>query len=140
MSDSEYLEVRLERWKQALLVLAGASATLFATAIADPSQHPSYRIWRWVLIWLLVEVPAVGAAAVLTLSARWKDLRSVAQQHTAFGFAACAWASLLAFRLKLGYMTATGMTVAVVLLGTALLLGYIWFRKVRLSTPEEMFP
>jgi len=140
MSNSEHLEYRLERWKQALLVLAGASATLLATALADPSQHPTYRLWRWVLVWLLVEVPAVGAVVALAGSMRWRSFGSLTRQHVAFGFATCAWASLLAFRLKLAYMPATGITVAVTLLGVALGSGYIWFRKIRLRAPEEMFP
>ena len=71
---------------------------------------------------------------------QWRSFGSLARQHVAFGFAACAWASLLAFRLKLAYMPASGITVAVILLGIALCGGYIWFREVRLSTPEEMFP
>ena len=140
MTDSEHLENRLERWKQALLVLAGASTTLLATAIADPSQHPNYQLWRWVLVWLLVEGAAVGAAVVLAGAVRWRSFGSLARQHVAFGFAACAWVSLLAFRLKLAYMPATGITIAVTLLGLALASGYAWFRRVRLSTPEEMFP
>ena len=140
MTDSEQLEFRLERRKQALLVLAGASVTLLATAIADPIQHPTYRLWRWVFVWLLVEVPAISAAVALAGSRRWRSFGSLARQHVAFGFAACAWSSLLAFRLKLSYMPATEITIAVILLGIALCSGYIWFRRIRLSTPEEMFP
>ena len=132
MTDSEHMEHRLERREKALLVLAGASVALLTTAIVDPSQPPNYRLWWWVLIWLLVAGPAIAAAVALAGSVRWQSFGSLARQHVAFEFATCARASPLAFHLRLAYMPATGITIA---LGS----GYAWFRKGRLDMLKELF-
>lgn len=139
--ETEQLEKELKIWDRLMYMPAGASIVLVALSfrhIDYADRWPGFQnhagvIWQWM------QIAITPPAFYLSWSKRWKALPFREKKNTIVGFFIASWFTFLA----MGFITLNYYIVVLGLLtgGAALIiLGYLWWRKVKPNQVDEMFP
>lgn len=167
--STKTVDERLAAWEKWLYACYGAAFMLLALAICKAGENtrltgllftveqaadfpifPQYyqdlsfiyiSPWR-LLLWLAVEITTLGAAAVLTLSSRWRRNPSARRRNLILGYLLAGWVTLLSLGAQDPINVAESSpayNILVVVYLLSLGLGYWWSRRKR-ERAEEIFP
>jgi hypothetical protein len=141
------IELNLEAWKRALLVLAGATVTLLATAIADFPEDRHLIYPGWFAIWLIIQLAVTPPGIALSMSNKWRAIALRDRLDTEFGFLILAWAAALAFVIRtMGFATTEMLgfincaRFLLVVSGIALVTAYLLLKGRASAKLKDLFP
>lgn len=136
--DIHSLERRLEIWKHILLIIMGASITLFLLAVLSYLEYGNFlQQTSWYGVWFIVQLAAFLPGFVLLWGKNWMQIPLHQRLNTIFGYFAVLWFNLY----PVGIIVAT-KSFNMILLGGAVALAicYGWLRRRSLASQREIFP
>ncbi len=136
--DIRSLENRLEIWKRILLIILGATITLFLQAVLYYLEFGTFPLQtNWYALWFIVQLAAFLPGFVLLWGKHWIQIPLHQRLNTIFGYFAIVWFNLY----PIGIIVAT-KSFTIILLGGALTIaiGYWWLRHSSLEIERNIFP
>lgn len=94
-----------------------------------------------LVLWLLIEMAALGTAAILALHPTWRRSGSVKRLNLIFGYLLAGWVNLLALGAQDPVNVAeTGSEYNLIVIGYLLLIGLGYWRSRKKRKAEDLFP